>query len=202
MNTIFQKSKTRENLMRAFAGECQARTRYDLSASQTEQKLYVVSALFKFTANQEKEHAEIFYNHLSPCATENVNIDGSYPIDISTDAAKLLRMAAHNENEEHDVVYSSFAKDAREEGFSKIAQDFENIAKIEKTHAQKFEYFAELLEKGELFVSDVMTKWMCLNCGYTLETREAPAVCPVCNHDRGYFIRFELSPWCKLPNNR
>ncbi len=197
MNTIFQKSKTRENLMRAFAGECQARTRYDMASSQLEQKLYVVSALFKFTANQEKEHAEIFWNHLSPCATENVAIEGSYPIDISTEAIKLLRMAAHNENEEHDAIYMAFEKDAREEGFSKIAQDFQNIAKIEKTHAKKFEYFATLLENGELFVSDVMTKWMCLNCGYVLESREAPSVCPVCSHDKGYFIRLELSPWCK-----
>lgn len=201
MNTVFQNSKTRENLMRAFAGECQARMRYDLASSQAEQNCYVVSALFKFTANQEKEHAEIFYNHLSPCATENVGIDGTYPIDISNDIAKLLRMAAHNENEEHDAVYAAFAKDARDEGFAKIAQDFENIAKIEKTHAKKFEYFAELLEKGELFVSDVTTKWMCLNCGFIIESREAPPVCPVCSHDKGYFIRFELSPWCKCPEN-
>ena len=197
MNTVFDQSKTKLNLMKAFAGECQARTRYDMASSQTKQKLYVVSALFKFTANQEKEHAEIFYNHLSPCATQNICVDGTYPIDITTDAAKLLRMAAHNENEEHDAVYASFALDAREEGFAVIAQDFENIAKIEKTHAKKFEYFASLLEQGQLFVSDVMTKWMCLNCGYVLESREAPAVCPVCRHDRGYFIRLELSPWRK-----
>lgn len=195
MNTVFKESQTRENLMRSFAGECQARTRYDFAASQLKQKMYVVSALFKFTANQEREHAEIFYDHLQPSAGDNIQIEGGYPVDISNDAAKLLRMAAHNENEEHDIVYASFGKIAREEGFGPIAQDFENIAKIEKVHAKRFEYFADLIEQGKLFVSDAATKWMCLNCGHILEGTQAPPVCPVCKHDQGYFIRFELTPW-------
>lgn len=196
MSIEFSQSNTRVNLMRAFAGESQARNRYTFAQGQTKtQCLFVVSALFKFTANQEKEHAEIFYNHLKDCSGETIHIEGGYPIDISKDAAKLLRMAAHNENEEHDVVYADFAKVAREEGFSKIAQDFENIAKVEKTHAQRFECFAELLENNKLFISDAAVKWQCLNCGFMLEGTQAPEICPVCNHDRGYFIRLEMSPW-------
>ncbi len=197
MNTQLQNSKTKESLMRSFAGECQARTRYDNAAQQLSQKLYVVSALFKFTANQEREHAEVFYKHMQPLAGGTVDISGGYPVDISNDAAELLEAAAHNEHEEHDVVYASFGKIAREEGFSRIAQDFENIAKIEAEHAKRFEYFAKLLREGKLFVSDVSTKWMCLNCGFILEGTQAPQSCPVCSHDQGYFIRFELSPWCE-----
>lgn len=197
MNTVFKNSQTRENLMRSFAGECQARTRYDFASQQLSQKLYVVSALFKFTAKQEREHAEIFYNHLQSLSGETVQISGGYPVDFANEAAKLLRMAAHNENEEHDVVYASFGEIAREEGFAKIAQDFENIAKIEKTHARRFECFAKLIEEGKLFVSDVSTKWLCLNCGFVIEGTQAPPVCPVCNHNQGYYIRLELTPWCE-----
>lgn len=197
MNTVFKESKTRENLMRAFAGECQARTRYDTASQQLKQKFYVISALFKFTANQEREHAEVFYNHLQPSSGEDIDISAGYPVDISNDAAKLLRMAAQHETKEHDVVYASFAQQARDEGYAKVAQDFENIGGIEQMHAKKFEYFADLLEQGKLFVSDAATKWMCLNCGYTFEGTSAPPVCPVCSHDQGYFIRLELTPWFK-----
>lgn len=195
MNTVFKESRTRENLMRAFTGECQARTRYDIAAAQMKQKYYVISALFKFTANQEREHAEVIYDHLQPCAGETVDISAGFPVDIANDAVKLLRLAADYENKEHDVVYASFAQVARDEGYAKVAQDFENIAGIEQLHAKRFEYFASLIEQGKLFVSDAATKWTCLNCGYTFEGTSAPPVCPVCNHDQGYFIRLELTPW-------
>lgn len=191
----FKSSETKINLMRAFAGESQARNRYTFAANAAEkEKLHVVSAVFKFTAEQEKEHAEVFYGLLGEAAGESIRIDGSYPTDIDSSAAKLLRMAQHNELEEYNDVYRAFAETARREGFDKIGLTFENIAEIEKTHAERFAKFAELLEDGQLFVSDVDCAWMCLNCGHVLEGKAAPEVCPVCGHNRGWFIRFALAP--------
>lgn len=182
--------------MRAFAGESQARNRYTFAASQAKKKkLYIISEIFIFTANQEKEHAEIFYEHLKDLAGENIHVDGSYPVDISGDVSKLLRMAAHNEYEEYDPVYRSFGDIANEEGFEKVATSFHKIAEIEKTHGDRFAKFADLIEKNKLFVSDVEQGWMCLNCGYVYRGKEVPKECPVCDHDRGYFIRLDLNPF-------
>ena len=196
MSVDFKSSETKLNLMRAFAGESQARNRYCIAAEQAkQQKLQVVEFVFKFTAEQEKEHAKVFYNHLSQCAGETINIDGGYPVDINTEIAQLLRYAQHNEFEEHDDVYQAFAAKAKEEGFENIAYSFSEIAKIEKIHGDRFGVFAELLENNKLFVSDAECKWMCLNCGYVVDAKEAPMVCPVCQHDRGYYIRLELAPF-------
>lgn len=196
MSVHFRESVTRENLMRAFAGESQARNRYTIAAGAArKQKLPVIQAVFTFTANQEKEHAEIFYNHLTELAGTSIHIDGSYPVDISDDVAKLLRFAQHNEYEEHDDVYLHFAQKAKEEGFQKVAASFQMIAAIEKTHGDRFGLFADLLEQNKLFVSDVETAWMCLECGYIHRGTSVPKECPVCRHDRGYFIRLELAPY-------
>lgn len=192
----FKESETKDNLMRAFAGESQARNRYTFAASQSKKNgLYVINAIFAFTADQEKEHAEVFYNHLKEMAGETIFIDGGYPVDISENVLGLLKMAQHNEYEEHDTVYRQFAEKAEEEGFSKIAASFRMIAEIEKVHGDRFGRFAGLIEEGKLFVSDVETEWMCLNCGFVFKGTSAPAVCPVCSHDKGYFIRFELVPF-------
>lgn len=196
MSVHFGESVTRENLMRAFAGESQARNRYTIAAGVArKQKLPVIQAVFTFTANQEKEHAEIFYNHLTELAGSSIHIDSSYPVDISDDVAKLLRFAQHNEYEEHDDVYLHFAQKAKEEGFQKVAASFQMIAAIEKTHGDRFALFADLLEQNKLFVSDVETAWMCLECGYIYRGTSVPKECPVCHHDRGYFIRLELAPY-------
>ena len=139
MSVEFSESKTKENLMRAFAGESQTRNRYTFAASHAKKNgLYVISAIFAFTASQEKEHAEIFYNHLKEMAGESIFIDGGYPVDISEDMCTLLEMAQHNEYEEHDDVYKSFGEKAKEEGFSRIAASFMIIAEIEKTHGDRF----------------------------------------------------------------
>lgn len=192
----FRNSETKENLMRAFAGESQARNRYTIAAGQARrEKLYVVEAVFRFTADQEKEHAEVFYNHLSEMAGENIAISGAYPIDIAKDVASLLRMAQHNEYEEHDDVYMNFAKKAEEEGFSAIADSFNKIAEIERVHGNRFGQFAEWLEQGRLFVADVETAWMCMECGHIYRGTQVPPVCPVCHSDRGYFVRLELAPY-------
>ncbi|MBR6652621.1 MAG: rubrerythrin family protein [Anaerotignum sp.] len=196
MEMDFKNSETRENLMRAFAGESQARNRYTFAAEQAkEQKLHVVEAVFRFTADQEKEHAEIFYNHLKELAGENVHIDGSYPVDIYETVLEVLKAAEHNEYEEFDPVYKVFGDKAMQEGFPKVAASFHQIAKIEKVHGERFGELAKQLEEGKLFVSDVECKWMCLNCGFVFEGKEAPQQCPVCQHDKGYFIRFALAPY-------
>ncbi len=192
----FKESKTKENLMRAFAGESQARNRYTFAAEQAnEQGLYVVEAAFKFTADQECAHAKVFYDLLSELSGESVTVDGSYPVDITNSVTELLRMAVHNEMEEYGDAYKSFSETAREEGFMEVAAKFSSIAEIEKTHADRFKMLAEQLESNTLFVSDVKCEWMCLNCGNVINVKEAPPVCPVCNHERGYFIRLSLAPY-------
>ena len=196
MAVNFKTSETKLNLMRAFAGESQARNRYTFAAQQAkEQKLHVVEAVFTFTADQEKEHAQVFYNHLKEMAGETIQIDGGYPVDISQSVVELLRFAQHNEYEEHDPVYQAFGDKAMEEGFPKIAASFHQIAKIEKVHGDRFGRLADLIEQNKLFISDVECAWMCLNCGHIFTGKEAPQKCPVCEHDRGFFIRLELAPY-------
>lgn len=194
----FKSSETKENLMRAFAGESQARNRYTFAASQAkQQKMHVVEAVFSFTANQEKEHAEIFYNHLKELSGENIHIDGNYPVDIYESVLEVLRAAQHNEYEEFDPVYKAFGDKAMEEGFPKVAASFHHIAGIEKIHGDRFGQLADLLEQNKLFINDVECKWMCLNCGFVYAGKEAPQRCPVCDHDKGFFIRLELAPYTK-----
>lgn len=196
MAVDFKTSETMKNLMRAFAGESQARNRYTIAAGQAKSdNLYVISAVFKFTAKQEKEHAEIFYKHLKEMAGETIHIDGGYPVDISPSIHQLLRYAEHNELEEYGDVYRNFGEIAAREGFPKVAADFKLIAEIEKTHAERFSRFADLLEQNKLFISDVSCEWMCLNCGHIINSTTVPEKCPVCDHDKGYFIRLELAPF-------
>lgn len=193
MSVEFQNSETKDNLMKAFAGESQARNRYTFAASQAKKDgLYIISAIFAFTASQEKEHAEIFYNHLKEMAGENIFIEGGYPVDITDSVTELLLKAQHNEYEEHEPIYKTFGEKALEEGFKEIAASFLQIAEIEKIHGDRFGKYAKLMQEGKLFISDVEEEWLCLNCGFVYKGKKAPEVCPVCKHDQGYFIRFEL----------
>ncbi len=196
METSFEKSCTRENLMRAFAGESQARNRYTFAAQKAkEEKLHVIETIFTFTAHQERSHAKVFYDFLKEEAGKNINVDGNYPVDIYEKIPDLLRAAQHNEYQEFENDYKNFAQIANEEGFVGISKIFNMIAEVEKTHGERFGYFADLLEQGKLFVSDVETTWVCLNCGHIYKGKEALAMCPICKHDRGFFIRLELSPF-------
>lgn len=198
MSISFAQSETRLNLMRAFAGESQARNRYLFAAGAARTKnLQVIEAVFQFTAEQERAHAKVFYDLLTPVSGTNLRVDGGYPVDISPSILDLLRAAQHNEYQEHDVDYAGFAKIAREEDFEEIGKTFEMIAGIEKVHGDRFGRFADLLEQETLFVSDVEVQWMCLNCGQIIHATRAPALCPVCKHAQGYFIRVELAP-CSL----
>jgi len=193
MSIDFQNSETRENLMRAFAGESQARNRYTFAATEArKQKLPIIEMLFTFTANQEREHAEIFYHHLKPLAGTNIFIDGSYPVDLSTDLSQLLRAAQHNEYEEHDPIYKAFGDKALEEGFPAIASSFYGIAKIEKLHGDRFGTFAQLMEEDCLFSSAEKDTWICLNCGHVHTGPMVPPVCPICHEEQGYFLRLSM----------
>lgn len=179
----FQTSQTKENLMRAFAGESQARNRYTFAAGEAlKQKQHMIADVFYLTANQEKEHALIFYNHLKELAGQSIQIDGSYPVDLSTDLMTLLDYASHNEFEEADDVYLHFAEVAKQEGFLKVAQDFLNIAVIEKVHGKRFLKIAELMKNNQL-------------CGFIFEGTQVPEKCPVCDHDQGYFMRLGSAPY-------
>ena len=192
-------SETIKNLMRAFAGESQARNRYTFAASVCkQQKLHVLEAVFQFTADQEKEHAEIFCNHMKELAGQSVDITAGYPVDVSNDVVELLRRAQRNEYEEHDPVYRTFGDTAAAEGFPQVAASFHKIAEIEQSHGNRFGQLADLLEQGKLFLSDVSCGWMCLNCGYLFQGTQAPKVCPVCSHDQGFFIRMEMAPYGSL----
>lgn len=201
MAVDFKESKTRENLMKAFAGESQARNRYTYAAEQAHAaKQYVIEFVFRFTADQERAHGKVFYDFLSDLSGENVTVEGTYPIDISESFEELLRMAEHNEREEHDSVYKEFEEVARQEGFDDIARAFFMIARIEEVHGNRFAQFAKWMEENKLYVSDVQTAWMCLNCGHVIESKNAPEVCPVCGEEQGYFIRLAVAPYSPVSN--
>lgn len=195
-----QNSKTQKNLMRALAGESLARNRYTFAAGQAERDgLPVIAAVFRYTADQEKEHAEIFADFLRRGGADSIPIDGSFPVDTAADTLSLLAAAAQNETKEHEEVYPAFAVAARNEGFSEIARKLELIAEIEKCHAGCFAAFHKLLSEHKLFVSELACGWICMNCGHELNGTEAPQQCPVCG-EAGYFIRVEMSPYSYANN--
>ncbi len=194
--TDFKSSETKENLMRAFAGESQARNRYTFAAQEAKkQKMPVLQEVFLFTADQERAHAKIFYEHLKELSGENLRVEGTYPVEVYTDLARLLRCAQHNEYEEFDPVYKAFGDKAKEEGFDHVAYSFYAIAQIEKIHGDRFGQFAKWLESGQLFKAQVETGWMCLNCGFVYYGTEAPSQCPVCHEEQAHFIRLSLVPY-------
>ena len=185
----FETSRTRENLMRAFAGECMARGRYDYAAQAADaERLYAVGRLFRFTAGQEREHGELFYTRLAP-APGLVTIQADYPARPEARALALLKAAVEDEANENAVVYPRFAAVAEAEGFPDVARLFERVAAVEKTHGDRFARYAQWLEGGLLFHDDAATTWVCLNCGHVVNGADAPAQCPVCLHAQGYFVR-------------
>ena len=196
----FAHSQTRENLMRAFAGESQARNRYTIAAGIAHKSgLEVIQGLFLFTADQEKAHAKQFYRQLHDLGGQTIRVDGTYPVDLYADLLDYLRAAQHNEYGEWEHDYANFASTAMEEGFPLVGKLFENIANVEKIHGDRFGRYADMLEQGRLFASDTKVEWMCLNCGYVVEATAAPAHCPVCRHPQGYFVRVELAPYHSGP---
>ena len=167
-------SKTEQNLWTAFAGESQARNKYTYFASKAKKDGYEqIAAIFEETANNEKEHAKMWFKEL---------MGGSI---LSTE--ENLKMAAEGENYEWTDMYNEFAKTAREEGFDRIADLFEGVAKIEKEHEERYLKLLENIEGGLVFSKDGDMIWQCRNCGHIEIGKQAPEVCPVCNHPRSYF---------------
>ena len=167
-------SKTYENLMTAFAGESQARNKYTYYASKAKKDGYEqIAAIFEETANNEKEHAKMWFKELH---------DGQVP-----DTLDNLNDAADGENYEWTDMYDNFAKVAREEGFTRIALLFEGVAKIEKEHEERYRKLIANIEDGLVFSKDGDTIWKCRNCGHIVIGKKAPAVCPVCSHPQSYF---------------
>lgn len=199
MAVNFSESMTKENLMRAFAGESQARNRYTIAAERAEKEgMLTIAEIFRYTADQERAHAERFYDLLKDLSGETIHIDGSYPVDQQDSLTGLLRAAEHNEHEEFADVYQTFGKTAKEEGFSEAASAFFQIAEIEHIHEQRFAKLAEMLESGSWYQPQSVSKWMCTNCGYIHEGQAAPKVCPVCRHEQGYFLPYAMACY-KMP---
>lgn len=192
----FSESKTKENLMKAFAGESQARNRYTFAAEfAKEHGLYALSDVFLFTADQERAHAKVFYDHLKELSGENIKIEGTYPIEIFDNMIDILEAAKHDEYSEYESIYKSFSETASEEGFQAAAASFSLIAKIEKIHGDRYNEFLQWVKDDKLFKADKKIAWFCKNCGHIHYAVDAPEICPVCQHERGYFIRPELIPY-------
>lgn len=185
-------TKTAENLMKAFAGESQARNRYTFYASVAKKEGYVqISKIFEETAAQEKEHAKRFYKFLKDdLANEAIEITASFPVALHGTTVENLKAAAAGENEEWTDLYPEFAKVAREEGFAAVAAAFDNIAKVEKWHEARYNKLAENIETSLVFKKEEDVMWQCQNCGFIYEGVEAPNVCPACVHPQGYFKVF------------
>ena len=166
-------SKTEQNLMTAFAGESQARNKYSYYASKAKKDGYVqISKFFEETANNEKEHAKIWFKLLH---------------DGIGDTMDNLLDAAEGENYEWTDMYATFAKEAKEEGFDKIAFLFEEVAKIEKEHEERYRALLANIKEGKVFKRDGKIAWICSNCGHIHYGDEAPELCPVCAHPKAYF---------------
>jgi rubrerythrin len=180
--------------MRAFAGESQARNRYTFAADTARtQKLYSIADMFEYTADQERAHAERYYDLLKEFSGETIFIEGGYPVDKQQTLQELARAAEHNEKEEADDVYQAFGDVAKQEGFLEVASAFYQIAEIEHDHQVRFGRIAQLLEKGEYFARPEESQWICTNCGHVHTGRQAPVVCPVCRHDQGYCLPYEFA---------
>lgn len=196
MGVQFKESQTKINLMKAFAGESQARNRYTFAAEEArEQGLFAIQRIFLFTAEQERAHAERFYDLLKDLSGETIEICAGFPVDKQDTLEGLLDAAQHNEYEEADDVYLAFGNTAKEEGFMEVASAFLQIAEIEKIHGDRFGRLSEMLKDGSYFETPENEKWMCLNCGHIHTGKRVPGVCPVCRHEKGYFIPIEMAPY-------
>ncbi len=181
-------TKTEQNLLKAFAGESQARNRYTYFASQAKKEGYVqIAAVFEETANQEKEHAKRLFKFLEG---GEVEITATFPAGVIGNTLENLKASAAGENYEHTEMYPEFAKIAKEEGFNEIACVFEAIAVAEKAHEERYKAFAKNIEEGKVFKRDEPVKWQCRNCGYIHEGNEPPEKCPACAHAKAYFELF------------
>ena len=180
-----QGTKTEKNLLTAFAGESQARNRYTFFASRARQEgLEQIANIFVETADNEREHAKVFFSYLEGGDAE---ITATYPAGMVKDTRSNLDAAAAGENMEWTAIYADFAKTAREEGFPEIARSFEQIAKVEKFHESRYRKLSSNVASGQVFKKPAPVKWHCTNCGYVFEGTEPPKECPACKHPQVFY---------------
>lgn len=178
-------TKTEKNLLAAFAGESQARNRYTYFASQAKKEGFEqISAIFQETADNEKEHAKLFFKFLEG---GDVEITASYPAGVIGTTADNLKAAAAGENMEHTSIYPEMAETAEDEGFPEIARIFRRVSDVEKHHEARYLALLKNIEQNKVFKKDSNMMWKCRNCGFILEGAEAPKECPACAHPQSYF---------------
>jgi rubrerythrin len=178
-------SKTEANLLKAFAGESQARNRYTFFASAARKEGFEqIANLFLETAENEKEHAKIFFKHLEG---GDLEITASYPAGAIKDTKANLAAAADGEKMEWSTLYPEFARIARDEGYPEVAQSFEQVTKVEKFHEARYRKIHDNVSKAEVFKRKTAVKWHCINCGYVSEGTEAPQMCPACKHPQSFY---------------
>lgn len=184
-------TKTEQNLLKAFAGESQARNRYTYFASKAKKEGYEqISETFLETADNEKEHAKVFFKFLEGGGVE---ITAMYPAGIVRSTLENLKAAAEGENEEHTVLYPGFAKVAGEEGFPKVAAAFNMISRVEVEHENRYRKYIANIENDRVFKKDEVVRWKCRNCGYVHEGDSAPDNCPACQHGQKFFEIKEMN---------
>ncbi|HZX45209.1 MAG TPA: rubrerythrin family protein [Candidatus Nanoarchaeia archaeon] len=185
MRPMVKGTQTEKNLLKAFAGESQARNRYTFFSSIAKKEGYEqIAAIFQETADNEKEHAEIFFKHLVGGALE---INASFPAGMIGKTKDNLLAAANGEKEEWSKLYPSFEKVAGEEGFPAVAASFKEIAEVEEHHEQRYRQLLTNIEQNKVFSKGSQVKWKCRNCGYVHEGKDAPLVCPACKHPQAYY---------------
>ena len=184
MEKSIKGTKTEQNLLKAFAGESQARNRYEMFVKVAKKEGYEqIAAIFQETANQEKEHAKRFFSFLEGGMTE---ITATYPAGIVGTTKENLKAAAEGENEEWTTLYPAFAETAKEEGFPEVAACFKMIAKVETEHERRYLKLLQNLSEDKVFMKDGKVWWKCLNCGYVYESEKALEKCPACLHSQAY----------------
>jgi len=185
MGKSLKGTKTEKNLLAAFAGESQARNRYTYFASKARKEGYEqISAIFLETADNEKEHAKVFFKYLEG---GEVEITAGYPAGVIGDTKANLEAAAAGEKMEWTTLYANFGKIAKEEGFPEIASSFEQIAKVERFHEARYRKLISNIENKEVFKKKTAVKWHCRNCGYVFEGTEPPKECPACKHPQSFY---------------
>ena len=181
----FKGSQTEKNLLAAFAGESQARTRYTFFASKAKKEGYEqIGAIFEETSDNEKEHAKLFFNHLKGGMAE---ITAAYPAGMVAATVENLKAAAAGEKLEWGTLYPNFGDVAEKEGFPEVARTFRAVANVEAYHERRYNKLVESINQGKVFKKDQPIKWKCRNCGLVVEGTEAPMACPTCMHPRSFF---------------
>lgn len=185
MSKSLKGTKTEKNLLKAFAGESQARNRYTYFASAARKEgLEQIANIFTETAENEKEHAKVFFKYLEGGETE---ITASYPAGSIRDTKSNLEEAAAGENMEWTTIYADFAQVAKAEGFAEVARSFEQISKVERFHEARYRKLIQNVVNKEVFKKKASVKWHCINCGYVIEGLEAPNECPACKHPQAFY---------------